>query len=532
MIKLRLKQDIRDALEKLGYEVSDLVLSSSQNSELGDYSTNITLQLAKQKSPKNQQSPLEIAKAILDQLGNPDYLTRFEVAGPGFLNFWIKSQFLANDLKKIILEGDSYGKSQASLGKKARVEYVSANPTGPLHIGNARGGPLGDVIASCLESQGWEVTREYLHNDVGEQVKKLGATIKATLVGTLGEENQYKGEYIKELAERLKGRVEDKSEEETGRMAVDLLFEEILADVSDIGIKFDLIVKESDLRVRSKEVVEELRSKGVIKEKDGALWLAPSDEFLKDRETVVVKSDGGYTYFTSDIVYHKDKFDSQADLIVDVFGSNHHGHIPRLQAAMKGLGFDTQKLKFILYQYVRVKKGQEILKMSKRSGTFITAREVLGEVGKDAFRFSLLNFSPETHIDFDLELYKSQSNKNPVFYVQYAHARMANILIKVEELPSSDHLSALIAPQELALTKHLLELPSLLSEVAQSFEVHKLTFYAITLADLFHKFYESCPVLTAPTENLKQARLILVKSSKITLANILGLLGIKAPERM
>ncbi|MDO8429081.1 MAG: arginine--tRNA ligase [Candidatus Daviesbacteria bacterium] len=532
MIKQQLEEDLRKTIKSLGYESDDPLLSIPQKSQLGDYSTNIALQLPKQKPQNNHHSSQEIAKEILDELGNLEYLQKAEIAGPGFLNFWLRSKYLANDLKIILSEGDDFGKSKANLGKKARVEYVSANPTGPLHIGNARGGPLGDVVANCLESQGFKVTREYIHNDVGEQVKRLGATIKATLAGGIEEENQYKGEYVKELADKLKGEMEGKSDEQVGQMAVNLLFEEIMADVSDMGIKFDLVVKESELRNRAKEVIEELKSSGVTKEKDGALWLAPSDEFLKDRETVVVKSDGGYTYFTSDIVYHKDKFESQADLIIDVFGSNHHGHIPRLQAAMKGLGFDTQKLKFILYQYVRVKKGDEILKMSKRAGTFISAREVLDEVGKDSFRFSLLNFSPETHIDFDLELYKSQSNKNPVFYVQYAHARMANILIKTPDQPPPGDLSTLETSQELALIKHLLEFPSLVSEVARSFEVHKLTFYAICLADLFHKFYEKCPVLNAETENLKLSRINLVKASKITLGSTLALLGIKAPERM
>src|SRR3989344_3045237 len=432
MVKEKVLKDLQKAIKELGYETSDIVLSIPKNSSFGDYSTNVALQLSKVEGDNGKQNPIDIANQILEKLGTPDYLEKAEVAGNGFINFFINPQILANDLQEILEKGEEFGRSDKGKGIKARVEFVSANPTGPLHIGNARGGPLGDVIASVLQSEGYEVLREYIHNDVGEQVKALGATIKAKKDGSLSEENEYKGEYINELAEKLDN-IEGKSDEEIGQMAVDLMYQEIMTDTKEIGIKFDFVVKESELRKGAVEAIDLLNKAGVVKEKDGALWLAPNDEFLKDRETVIQKSDGGYTYFTADIVYHKIKFESGAEVIIDVFGSNHHGHVPRLQAAAQALGFDANKLKVVLYQYVRVKRGFDIVKMSKRAGDFITAREVLDEVGKDAFRFYLLKFSPQTHMDFDLELVKEQSSKNPVFYVQYAHARMANILVKVED---------------------------------------------------------------------------------------------------
>lgn len=544
MVKDQILADLKKVVRNLGYPSTDIFLSISKNPQFGDYSTNIALQLAKQKTSPDKQSPQEIANEILSHLSYLSYLEKVEVAGKGFINFFIKNEILANDVKEILDQGETFGKSNTNKGKKARVEYVSANPTGPLHIGNARGGPLGDVIASTLAATGYEVLREYIHNDVGEQVKALGATIKAKYHGNLSEEHQYQGEYIQELADKLGNEVEGKNDEEVGRLAVELLFEEITADTHSMGIKFDLIVHESKLRERALQVIEELQSRGVVKKKDGALWLAPSDEFLKDRETVIQKSDGGYTYFTADIVYHKDKFTSGADLIVDVFGSNHHGHVPRLQAAAKALGFDPQKLKFILYQYVRVKRGNEVIKMSKRAGNFITAREVLDEVGRDAFRFYLLRFAPQTHMDFDLELVKEHSNKNPVYYVQYAHARMANIIVKSLDFARDKssklkvkkgaevHYSQLNHPSELNLIKHLLYFPDLVNELGNNLQIHQLTEYAITLADFFHKFYESCPVLQAESDDLKVARLALVKASKITLANTLKLLGVSAPDRM
>ena len=533
MIKQRILKDLQKAVETLGFPSIDIVLSIPKNPQFGDYTTNLALQLAKQLKPSDYQSSDEIANKMLSHLSSLNYLEKIEVAGSGFINFFVKMEKLAKDLETVLKSGENFGRSELNRGQKARVEYVSANPTGPLHMGNARGGPLGDVLANILSSLGSEEIMEFLDNDVGEQIKALGATIRAKYHNDLLEENQYKGGYIDDLVKNLGADMEGKSDEEAGMMAVALLHQEILADCHSMGIKFDLVVHESELRLEAARVLAQLKKIGVLKEKEGALWLAPNDEFLKDRETVVQKSDGGYTYFTADIVYHKIKFDSGADPIIDVFGSNHHGHVPRLQAAASALGFDPKRLKIVLYQYVRVKRGSDIVKMSKRAGNFITAREVLDEVGVDAFRFYLLRFAPQTHMDFDLGLLKEQSSKNPVFYVQYAHVRMSNILIKAKgDLGDWGDLGLLVHPAEIVLIKHLLTFPDLVRELSSSLQVHHLTDYAINLADLFHKFYETCPVLSAETSGLVKARLALVKSCKITLANTLKLLGVSAPERM
>ena len=531
---LRVKQKILGDLKRAVKDLlPDILLSIPKNPQFGDYSTNIALQLAKLEPTDNKQSPTEIANQILEKFGKADYLERVEIVGKGFINFFVKPAELAQDIAEILQKKDNFGKSDSGKGKQARVEFISANPTGPLHIGNARSGPLGDVMANVLQSQGYKVIREFIDNDVGEQVKALGATIKAKYHNNLIEKNQYQGEYIDELIKGLDADIEGKTDEEVGSLAVVLLHQEIMADAHSMGIKFDLVVHESELRRKVPKIIEELKEAGVVKEKDGALWLAPSDEFLKDRETVIQKSNGDYTYFTADIVYHKMKFEGGADLIIDVFGSNHHGHIARLQAAVLALGFDPKKLKVILYQYVRVKRYSDIVRMSKRAGQFVTAREVLDEVGKDAFRFYLLRFSPQTHMDFDLELLKQQSKDNPVYYVQYAHARMSNILVKSANFKVQNlEYGQLKSEYEINLIKQLLFFPDLVEQLSQSLTVHQLTEYAIHLADLFHKFYENCPVLSAENEQLKEARLALVIASKITLANTLNLLGVSAPERM
>lgn len=547
MIKTILEDIIKQSILDLNYNLDDIVLSIPQNNQHGDYSSNIALQLAKQKNTSNNQTPVEIANQISEKLTKRDYILKVEVVEPGFLNLFIKPEFIASDIKTIIEQAKDFGRSDINQGKRARVEFVSANPTGPLHIGNARGGPLGDVVASVLSSQGYLVTREYIHNNVGGQVKKLGLTLASKIgypVGITPQKDQelfYQGEYINELAGKVKRVLASKYPEgikykqlsdfeaEAGDIGVELLLSEIVTDMKGMGIVMDQIVNESDLRLKVPEVIGQLKQLGVLKQKDGALWFAPSDKFLKDRETVVVKSTGEFTYFASDIVYHKQKFDS-ADLVVDIFGSNHSGHIPRLQAVVAALGFDPQKLKFVLYQYVRVKRGNQVVGMSKRAGNFITAREVLDEVGVDAFRFFLLSFDPQTHLDFDVELVKQQSSKNPVYYVQYAHARMHNILNKAKLKGQAD-TSLLTAPQEIELIKHLAQYPGLLKQLASSLQVHQLTFYSVALAEKFHKFYETCQVLTAGS-GLSEARLHLVKASSIVLSNVLDILGVSAPEQM
>lgn len=534
MIKRQILQGLEEVLKQLDYPSTDPVLSIPKNPNFGDYTTNIALQLAKQPQASSYQSSDEIAKEIVarvkSQESSKKTLEKIQVVN-GFINFFVKPFILANDLQEILDKGDDFGKSDTGKGKKARVEFVSANPTGPLHFGNARGGPIGDTLANVLSFCGFEVLREYYHNNIGGQVKKLGESIANIRAGGKLQDQDYKGEYVAEIADKL-GRLANA--DEAGRKAVEIIFEEIIKDSADLGITFDQVYHESDFVSSgiTKKVVDELKNKGFLKEYEGATWFAPKDDFLKDRECVLVKSDGEYTYFANDIAYHQLKFSQSYDLVINVLGANHHGHVPRLQAAITALGFDVKRYKVILYQWVRFKKGGKLITMSKRSGTFVTVREILDEVGKDVLRFSLLQYSPQTHIDLDLDLYKQKTNKNPVYYVQYAHARMANILAKdQDDKGNRGDLGLLTDPHEVALIKHLLTLPDLLVELAGNLQVHQLTEYTVSLADLFHKFYETCPVLQAEN-GLKKARLALVKACKITLANTLSLLGVSAPERM
>lgn len=527
MIRQQLIKDLEEVIESLGLGKTTVSLDVPKDSSLGDYSSNVSFQLAR----RGKQSPEEIAKKIESSFPKREYLAEVE-AVKGFLNFHLSPSFLQTQIEEIIAQNSSYGQSTIGSGKKARVEFISANPTGPLHIGNARGGPLGDTLANVLQKAGYEVLREYLHNNIGGQIKALGATIKAVNKGETLSENQYQGEYVRDLASKLKDESESLTDEEVGSKAAEILLNEIMEDSQKMGIKFDLVVKESDLQKDAPKIVSELKEKGVLKEKEGAWWLAPNDEFLKDRETVVVKSDGSFTYFTDDIVYHKQKFESKADLMVDVLGSGHFGHLPRIQAAMKAFGFDVEKLKFILYQQVRVKRGGEVIKMSKRAGNFVTAREVLDEVGKDAFRLFLLTNAPQSHMDFDLELAKKKAEENPVFYIQYAYARMSSVLRKSEENASDNFNPAFLKEkEEMDLIRRLIYFPDLVEDISAHFGVHSLAFYSLDLANHFHSFYEKIRVITTDKE-LSKSRLALVKAVRVVLGNCLSLMGISAPESM
>lgn len=507
----------------------------------GDLSSNIALALFK-TSKSEYSSPLELAKALAEKLKENKELKqdfeKIETVEPGFINFYFSKSYLSTQTEKIIEEESNYGSIDLGKGKKASVEYVSANPTGPLHIGNARGGPLGDVIANVLTKAGYEVTREYLHNDIGGQVEKLGESIYYILNSSDKPQDleiQYKGEYVYELAKKVNTKLhssklsKDEFMKEAGQQAVEIMLKEILEDCKLMGIKFDKVTKESDLQKDIPKALDKLKNS--LKTSEGALWFAPSDEYLKDRETVVRKSNGDYTYFASDIVYHNHKL-MQNDIVIDILGANHSGHVPKLFAVAKALNYNPDNLKVILYQNVRLKKGQETFKMAKRLGNIVTAREVLQEVGKDAFRFFLVTQNSQSHIDFDVELAKKKANENPVFYVQYAHTRIASIFAKIK---SSEYkvgnLEQLKEKEEVDLMRLLLQFPNLIEQVSQNFAVNLITNYSLELATAFHRFYEKQQVLSAENE-LKNARLGLLKATQITLKNTLDLLGVSAPEKM
>lgn len=534
------KAGVESALEKLGMPADGVVVTRSADSAHGDFSTSIAFKIAKDI----KQSPLSIAIKIADNVKIPSYVRKLEVKEPGFVNFFIKDDVWQNQVNEVLKEGEKFGANDSGKGKKARVEFVSANPTGPLHFGNARGGPIGDVLASVLGFSGYQTIREYYHNDVGGQVEKLGQSIVNVHAGKRLEDQEYKGEYVKELAKKvysLQSTVY--SPDEAGSKAVEILLDSIITDCEAIGIKFDKVYSESQFidSGKTKAAIDKLDKKSFLKPKDGAIWFAPDDEFLKDRETVVVKGDDTYTYFANDIAYHELKFGESPDLVIDVLGANHHGHVPRLQAVVKALGYDVSRFHVILYQWVRFKRGGEVVAMSKRSGTFITAREVLDEIGRDAVRFFILMHDSDSPIDFDLDLAKEKSSKNPVYYVQYANARICSILSKVpsNNLRTSERLttnakidySLLSTDYELNLMKQITKLPELVEDIGKSFAVHHLTGYSVDLADAFHKFYENCKVI-GENEDLTHARIGLLMATQIALQNTLRLLGVSAPEKM
>src|SRR3989344_211484 len=512
----------------------------------GDYSTNVALKSATRDTvheTRNKRSPMEIARELADSLQSQAYIEKLEVSEPGFVNFFIKDVVWQNQVSDVLKAGSKFGSNDSGKGKKARVEFVSANPTGPLHFGNARGGPIGDSLASVLEFCGYKVIREYLHNNVGVQIAKLGESIVNVQKGKKLEDQEYKGEYIRDLVKqiansKLKPQNSKPDAEEAGEKAVAIILKEILKDCEDLGIKFDEVYPEGDFikSGRTNKILAQLERKHFLREKDGAVWFAPSDEFLKDRETVVKKSDGSYTYFANDIAYHNLKFAESPSLVIDVLGANHHGHVPRLQAVVKALGYDVSRFHVMLYQWVRLRRHGELEKMSKRSGTFVTSGEVLSEIGRDALRFFILMHDANSPIDFDLDLAREKSNKNPVYYVQYAYARIVSILRRANPKseirnPKSVNYQLLTTDYELGLIKQISRLPELVEDIAGNFTVHRLTGYAIELADSFHKFYENCRVV-GEKEDLMRARIGLISATKIVLANTLKLLGVSAPEKM
>lgn len=553
MIRNTIKSELKRVLDKAGYKDIEPQILPTTDPRFGDYYTPIALKLAK---ASKQQTPVETANFFEAKLQKNEEIFTTEVASNGFINFRISPSYLRTGIQKILEEGEGFGRSEMGKRKKVRVEFVSANPTGPLHIGNARGGPLGDSLANILEFSGFEVLREYLNNDTGGQVETLGATIAyksgyyREALPEKGKELAYKGTYIEELAKKVKSQLDSEGGEAKygmlssleqerlfGSKAARIMFEEIINELQDMGIKYDYIVHESDLQKKLPQVLKLLDKKGLLKKHEGATWFASKNEFLKDRDAVVVKSDGSYTYFASDIVYHKEKFASGAGLVIDVFGSNTSGHVPKLQAAVTALGFDAKKLKIVLYQFVRVKKGKKIVKMSKRAGNYVTAREVLDEVGRDAFRFNLLMYDPNTHIDFNLLTVKKQSEENPVYYVQYAHARANGILKEGQkesiQLQNASKASTYLLkqPAEIALLRQLAKFPELLEDITGNLAVHLLPQYCRELADSFHRFYEQVRVIS-DDKNTSQARLALVQAVRIVLRNSLKLMGVSAPERM
>jgi len=523
-----------------------ILVEVPENKEHGDYTTNIVFALTKIL----RKSPQEIAEYLISKLKKQKIKDFYKIeAKNGFINFFLSPGCLHRQIKEILKQKDKYGFSGEGKGKKIQVEFISANPTGPLTIGNGRGGFYGDTLANILESQGYKVIREYYINDRGEQILSLGRSIKKAQGSRLSipgteeavagmvpgiSENLYKGEYINELAKQIDKKL---NAEEAGQKAVELILKTYIKPaIKRLGIKFDNWFSEKSLYKNDKygEVMKSLMQRDFIYEKDSATWMKTSQ--LGDSEDrVLIKKDGSETYFLSDILYHFNKFKIRKfDKVIDIWGADHHGYAPRLIAALKALGIPEDNLEIIISQLVRLVKNGKEVKISKRAGTFVTLEELIEEVGLDAARFFFLMYSSNTHMDFDMELAKQRSEKNPVYYIQYAHARLYGILRKAH--PTGDHpkgekFELLKEKGELNLIRKLAEFPELLSEVSRNYEVHRLPRYSLELAREFHNFYEKYQVITED-KSLTSARLALAMATKIVLAGTLNLMGIKAPDKM
>lgn len=526
-------------------ELPDFVIETPKDEKNGDFSTNLAMQLTRIL----RQNPRKIAEAIVGGIDLPGLVERVEIAGPGFINFYLVPGWLNRVLPAIQEEDADYGKSNAGGGERVQVEFVSANPTGLLHMGNARGGALGDTLAAVLNEAGYVCDKEYYINDAGNQVENLGKSVEARYFELLGRddyqipEDGYHGKDIIATAQRLldeKGEsLVDLPEAERRELMKNYALKEKVAGIrgslENFGVVFDNWFSEQSLHDAGSvhEVVDILREKGYVYEKDGAQWLRATD-WGEEKDEVLVRSNGTPTYFAADIAYHRDKFERGYKRLINIWGADHHGHVARLKGAMTALGYDGDDITVILMQLVRLYRGGEIVKMSKRSGKYVTLDELIEEVGKEAARFFFIMRSPDSALDFDLDLAKAESSDNPVYYVQYAHARICSILsvAGVDTPKAADvDLSLLTEENERVLIRKLAEWPQEVADAARELAPYHLAYYAKELANAFHSFYNSCKVLTDDAA-LRDARLALVDCTRITLRNVLTLLGLSAPERM
>jgi arginyl-tRNA synthetase len=543
-----LRAELARVAAALGGEGIDFVLERPRDAGHGDLATNLALVLAKPQKAK----PRDVAARVLSELRlSSSVISRTEIAGPGFINFWLAQDALADALHRILAAGPQYGRSEFGLGLKVNVEFVSANPTGPLHVGHGRGAAYGDALASLLQWTGHAVTREFYINDAGTQIDKVARSLWARVQQALGRdedvpEGGYHGLYLVEAAERVlaeRGRdFADLPAEEGIRqcraMALRMQRQEQDADLAEFGVHFEVHTSEQSLYDRGlvDEALVLLAEKGLTYERDGALWLRTT-QFGDDKDRVLRKSDDSLTYLVPDIAYHVDKRARGFDRVIDVWGADHHGYVPRMRSVLEALGYPPEFFEVGLIQLVKVVRGGEEVKMSKRSGEFVTLRDLLDEVGTDATRYFFLMRRHDSQLAFDVDLAKKQTDENPVFYVQMAHARLSGIFRTAgrppESFTGSVQLSALSASQDVELLKQLPGFPAVVEKAAREREPHRVTTYLEELAALVHGWYHQTRAVGAPEgAATEEARLLLARAARQVLANGLGVLGISAPDRM
>ncbi len=541
-----IREDIRNLIEKAikeaqkekklpKFKINKVLIEHPENKKFGDYSTNTAMQISKTL----KKDPMEISKIINNRLSiiNPKFLEKIEIAKPGFINFFISKEFLQNQVLDILKKEEKFSDLALGRKKKIQIEFISANPTGPLTIGNARGGPFGDVLGNVFKKAGFKIEKAYYINDFGKQILALGHSVLKD------KEAVYKGEYINELNKKILARSnarsvlggKEKDSLKVGQKAAKIIIDEMIKKtVRKMGIKYDKWFFESQLHKTGKvdEIIEFLKKKKLVYKKDGALWFK-SSKYNDNRDRVLVKQDGSKTYLAGDIAYHRHKFEKEKfTKVIDVWGADHYGDISGLKAGTEALGY-KDKLEIILHQFVTILRKGEKQRMSKRKGVYYTMDELLDEVGSDVMRFFFLQKSINTHLNFDIALAKEQSEKNPVYYIQYAYARIHSILRKAQNnyQLSIINFQLLKHPSELNLIKQLIRFPEVVEDTAKDYQVQRIPQYAFGLASAFHQFYRDCKVITED-KALFQSRLVLIEATKVVLKNTLDLMGISAPKKM
>ncbi|MEK3992481.1 arginine--tRNA ligase [Robertmurraya sp. FSL R5-0851] len=550
-VQLKLKEEIRAAVIKAELateeQLPDVILETPKDKANGDYSTNMAMQLARVA----KKAPRAIADALVANFDQSKAsIEKIDIAGPGFINFYMNNNYLTDLIPTILTAGDKYGETTVGNGQKIQVEFVSANPTGDLHLGHARGAAVGDSLCNVLAKAGYDVSREYYINDAGNQINNLALSVEARYFQALGLEKDmpadgYHGEDIIGIGKRLAEEYGDKFVNADEKERFDFfrsygLKEEMAKlkqDLEDFRVPFDVWYSETSLYGDGKidVALDKLRENGYIYEEDGATWFRSTD-LGDDKDRVLIKQDGSYTYLTPDIAYHKNKLDRGFEKLINIWGADHHGYIPRMKAAIEALGYGKDVLEVEIIQLVHLYKNGEKMKMSKRTGKAVTMRDLVEEVGLDATRYFFAMRSADTHMDFDLDLAVSQSNENPVYYAQYAHARICSILRQGEEngftYDTNADFSLIGAEKEIEVLKKLGEFPLAVAEAAEKRMPHRVTNYIYELASTFHSFYNAEKVLDAENVERTKARLSLIKAVQTTLKNALKLIGVSAPEKM
>ncbi|HZK12329.1 MAG TPA: arginine--tRNA ligase [Atribacterota bacterium] len=529
-------------------EIPKIILLIPKNKSHGDFSTNIAMQLSRELKLK----PLDIANLIVSNLNIQDiFIEKAKIAGPGFINFWLSEDWLYKVLDEIREQGENYGKVNLGKGKRVQVEFVSVNPTGPLHVGHGKCAAVGDALSSILKAAGYVVEKEYYINDQGKQIDILGQSVQVRYNNFLGEKREfpadgYKGEYIFDIAkevidkfqDKYKGRDDKETKEFFKLFTLKKILSGIKKDLKNFGVEFDVWFSEKSLYEQNnlQEIIELLQQRGFLYEEEGALWLKSTD-FGDEKDRVVIRENNVPTYLASDIVYHQNKYQRGFDKVIDIWGADHHGYIKRMKAATQALGYSENFLDVLIVQFVTLIKDGKEVGMSTRGGEFITLRDLIKEVGKDVARYFFLMRSYDSHTEFDLDVAKSQSMENPVYYIQYAYARICSIIKKAEEEEiiidknKEVNLRLLDKKEEIELIKKLSSLKEVVRKSALTWKPHLLTTYLYDLASSFHKYYTVYRVIAEDTE-LTKARLILIDCTRVVLLNALKILGISTPESM